>query len=295
MNYVDKVFNIIKEQMVSIMAADPEFYGKYNIILSNEQQFVKNKDRSPYNIYIVVKFMAASLVYGQTLLPVNINAIAEQNKIEVCQRLLLEYAQTYTLGDDINISAAENGDENDNSTYVIKQVYQSPQVMSNFNSVFEGFRSLFFMSGTFLVGKDSNPIKEITYYASADAETGTKINFVDASWNFSIQLDSQGFYGTDSITESKSKLGTLGVFVVLQVVSNDFCNKIKAIAFRDKSIAPNGIKEVFYLSIAFADDPVDSQGNVTTPYVQKMPFHMASADAKQSVGQFPLMTVSLTN
>lgn len=282
MKYIEKMMKIIQDQFLEVMSSDRDFYSRYQIELSNEQQYLKDKKREPNKIYIVVKFMPGSINFGQNIIPVNFNALGEGNKLDVCQRLLLEYAQRYNLGDPINISKTESGD---NNNYIIKQVYTQPQVLSNFNSTWNEFRSLFFMSGTFLIGKNSIPIKEITYFANETDEEGTVIDFINTAWEFSIQLDSQAFYGTDSRTTSKSKIGTLSLSIASYFVDNPLCNKILGIAFNDKTLAANGIKEKFYLTIKFAN-------GVT---VTKMQFSLANAASQQNIGEFPMISMAFTN
>ena len=43
--YIDRMMEIIEKQFLAIMADDPDFYTQYKIILSNEQQYIKTKDR----------------------------------------------------------------------------------------------------------------------------------------------------------------------------------------------------------------------------------------------------------
>lgn len=278
MNYANKMMEILEKEFISIMESDPEYYSSFNIILSNEQQYVKNVDRSPKTIYIVVKFLSATITYGQTLLPVTINAIGEENGLEVCQRLLLEFAQTYTLSNEINMS--DGKDE-----YIVKQIWQAPQIMSNFNIVEAGFRSLFYMSGTFLLGKNSLPITKISYFDDPASENGEDVDFITSSWQFNTQLDSQAFYGTDSRTISKSKIGTLILSLSFYLIDNGICKKITGIAFNDKEWAPDGIKSDFYLSLEFAGGKK----------IEKMRFSMASVNSMQNIGEFPLVSISLTN
>ena len=291
MNYVERAMQELKKQLLQVMSNDIDYYSKYKIVLNNEQQYVKDNNRTPHTIYIVVKFMPATVTHGQILLPININALGEENHIEVCQKLLLEFAQTFTL-QEINIPKEESGD---GYNYIIKQIWNSPQIMSNFNSVYKGFRSLFYMSGTFLIGKGSIPITSITYYNSANdnSEKGQKIEFINASWEFTIQLDSQAFYETNSRTKSKTKIGTLGVSLLFYLTDNTLCNKIIGIAFDEKNlttgdgtvVSNNGVHETFYFSLTFAN-------GVT---IKKMPFQMISASSVQNLGEFPMITMSITN
>ena len=282
MKYIEKMMEIIKKQFLEVMNNDPDFYGQYKIILTNEQQYVKEKDRQTNNIYIVVKFIPGSINFGQNIVPVNFNALGEGNKLDVCQRLLLEYAQQFNLCDPINVSKTESGDGN---AYIIKQVYTQPQVLSNFNSTWNEFRSLFFMSGTFLVGKNSIPIKTITYYENSDDTEGTSIDFINTSWDFSVQLDSQAFYGTNSRTDSESKISTLTLSIASYLIDNPLCNKIIGMAFDLEDLAPNGIKEKFYLTIEFANGIV----------INKMKFKLVNANSPQNIGEFPMISMTFTN
>lgn len=280
--YIDKILDIIQSQFLAVMASDPEYYGQYKIILSNEQQYVKIKDRNTKAIYIVVKFVPGSLNFGQNVIPVNFNALGEGNKVEVCQRLLLEYAQQFNLGDAITIPATESEDGN---RYIIKQVYTQPQIMSNFNETWNEFRSLFFMSGSILLGKNSLPITKIIYYDTESDEKGTDIDFITSSWDFAIQLDSQAFYGTNSRTTSKAKIGTLTVGIISYLSSNPLCEKVRGIAWDLADDAPNGVKEEFFLSVEFADGKKK----------EKMKFKLANVSCPQNIGEFPIISMTLTN
>lgn len=280
MNYIDKMMDIIKKQFIAIMEDDSDFYSRYNIILSNEQQYIKNEDRNPKSIYIVVKFAPGSLNYGQMLFPISFNVLGEGNKLEVAQRLLLDYAQTYNLGEE------EKWNEGADS-YVAKQVYTQPQVMSNFNTFSNEFRSLFYMTGTFLIGKNSMPIVGVEYFKelpTTTPATGEEIGFITTAWDFAIQLDSQAFYGTDSITKSKSKIGTLTFSMTIYATNSDLCKKIRGIAFKNTTNAPKGIKETFYFRLTFAD------GTET----DILEFHLSHVTSPQSIGDFPMMNAIFT-
>lgn len=282
MNEKNIIMDIIQKQFLKIMQDDPDYYKKYNIILTNEQQYVKKSDIKTDNIFIVVKLLEGSINYGQTLTPVNFNILGEGNKIDVCQRLLLEYAQTFNLCEEININKEETDDGNE---YIVKQVYTQPQVLSNFEETWNEFRSLFFMSGSFLIGKNSLPITDITFYENIDSEVGEKINFINATWDFSVQLDSQAFYGTDSRTTSKSKISTLVLNFTIYLCNNKICQKILGMSFNNKEWAPNGIKEKFYFDINF-------KNNLK---ISKMEFYLANATSNQNIGEFPLLSLGFTN
>ena len=70
---IEEVMELLTKQFAEVMTKDSEFYENYHIYLSNEQQYVKEKNREKGAIYIVVKFLPASLNFGQTILPISKN------------------------------------------------------------------------------------------------------------------------------------------------------------------------------------------------------------------------------
>lgn len=144
-----EIMRTVENQFNDIIYKD-SFYNGYFVTVAEEQDFNKIMDKSPMHIYIVVKFLSASINYGQILLPITITAVSEDRKLDVCKRLLFEFA------DRNNLRISED--------FTIKQFYTSPQVISNFEEIYDGYRSLFTLSGTFLINRNANPYKY--YYCS---------------------------------------------------------------------------------------------------------------------------------
>lgn len=260
---VEKVMEVIGKQFKSIMYADESYYDAFNIVLTNEQQIPKKKDYTANTIYIVVKFMSATLNFGQIILPITINAIGERNKIEVCQRLLMEYAQTFNLTEPTIVSN------------IAKQVYSSPTIMSNFNDLASGYNSLFYMSGTFLLTNNNNSVKSL----SIDS---VDIDFITASDSFDAQLDPKVFYDTGNFTKSVSKVATYTINITSYLFDNDFFNKINAIKFR---IASNvGIQNDFAITMTMKNDQVMT-GN----------FKLVNSSMSQNVGELAITSLTFTN
>lgn len=145
------VVDIIKEQFEAVLSTDPEFYSQYVFDIVNEQYFVPDEEREPNRIFIVIKFSAAQIDYGQDIMPLTIQAVSESNGLLAAQRLLLEYAQIFNL----------NTLMRDGKT--IYQNYTTPNVISNFEVVYEGFRSVLILSGVFLLSSNINRIT-LKYY-----------------------------------------------------------------------------------------------------------------------------------
>lgn len=145
------VVDLIKEQMEAVMSSDYEFYSQYIFEIVNEQYFVPNDEREANRIFIVIKFSPAQIDYGQNIMPLTIQAVSECNGLAAAQRLLLEYAQFFNLN-----TLMRDG-------YTIYQNYTTPNVISNFEIIYDGYRSVLIMSGTILLSNNINRIT-LKYY-----------------------------------------------------------------------------------------------------------------------------------
>lgn len=150
---MEEIVNIISNQFADIITINSDYYSNLDIYVVNEQYFNQIKDRKKNRIYVVVKFLAPSLDFNQTVFPIELQAISEENGLEICQNLLYEFAQKYNL----------KWDEGK----IVQQVYSGPSTVSNFNEIFEGFRTLFSMSGAFIITKKAN---YLTVYFIENAE-----------------------------------------------------------------------------------------------------------------------------
>ena len=109
----NEILQLIGTQVQSIINENQEVFAGYNFTITNELQFVKNKKNkdelknNPKTIFIVIKFLPATLNYGQVLMPIIINAMAEKNKLDVCYRLLIEYAETCVILSELSAAEAK--------------------------------------------------------------------------------------------------------------------------------------------------------------------------------------------
>lgn len=166
----NEVINIIKNSLLETMDENYYYYKDYNVILAKEQEFIKLKQAKPNAIYIVIKFGSASINFSQTVLPITLTAMSEQNKLDVCQKLLSDFVNKYNL------------ETNEDST--IRQIYELPVVTSNFNKVFEGFRSILFVNGYFVISKNAN------FYELESAKNDISYTYNEEYINnFSIEND----------------------------------------------------------------------------------------------------------
>lgn len=138
----DELVSIVRNQFVEVMEDNYDFYKDYQVKIGLEQQFIKQPNIDPKAIYMVMKFGATAINYCQSVVTCNISCISEQNKLNVCQKLLLEYSKKF------NLAKLNNG--------TIQQMYDTPNVQENFENVYEGYRSLLTMECVFVLTTSAN-------------------------------------------------------------------------------------------------------------------------------------------
>lgn len=269
----EKILELIGGQLQSIINANNEVFEGYTFTITNEMQFVKNKKNkealknNPKQIFIVVKFLPATLNYGQVLMPIIVNAIGEKNKLDVCYNLLIQYAETYNL------------QFNDDET--IRQYYSSPVVLSNFNEIGDGFRSLINLSGTFQISENAN---QVTVYYADDEENSKEVQAISASVSYDVQLDSNSFYGVTDRTKSRGRAGTFVLNLTMYLTDEDLCNKALKVMLGSEDY-PDGSDTSFYFDLLFKNGL----------RLNRQEFKLANFTFEQRIGELPVCTATFTN
>lgn len=311
-NY-QKIMNIFREQLSAIVSTDVEYYGKYPIVISNEQYYVSDEDRDPNKIYIVIKFLAATIEFGQFNVPVLINAVTEANSIDIAQRLLIEYTSAF------NQKTLKFGND------LIYQNYEAPNITSNFEAIYDGYRSLMVMSGAFLLSSNINRCKvryfdvyedncetvdtlptekkekdtliyndnyykwndklngndEEGYTGGYELYEGEYIDIINFTDSLDLTPDTQPFFHNNNFTTSINKYGTYTFNIVMYLTKDSLVNKYLKI--KSRKISNNA-------SFIFAIDYDDASLNMP-----RLPYKMISASSQQNKGEMPFLTLVFTN
>lgn len=125
-NYLASKLNELKEDDV-------------NIVVSDEQAFIKLKKLEPNTIYVVIKMLSSIIAYDGKIQPVQLMILSESNSLVIAKNLFTKFAETY------NLTSETVGSD------LIKQTYETPVVMDNFEQVGYGFNSLLYVSGTLFI------------------------------------------------------------------------------------------------------------------------------------------------
>lgn len=270
----DKILELFGTQLQTIINGNKEAYEGYTFTITNEMQFVKNKKNkedlknNSKQIFIVIKFLPATLNYGQVLMPIVVNAIAEKNKLDVCYNLFIQYAETYNL------------QFNDDET--IRQYYSSPVVLSNFNEIGDGYRSLINLSGTFQISENANQV-DVGYIT--DTEEVIQVPAISATLSYDIQLESQSFYGVSDRTQSRGRVGTLCLNLTMYLTDEELCNKALKIMLGYNEEYPKSSDTSFYFNLTFKNGLK----------MDKQEFKLANFTTEQRLGELPVCTMTFTN
>lgn len=253
---IDKEYliNLIRQQFADVINADDEL-KQFKVRVCEEQMFMR---KEPNTIYIVVKFSPATLTQMQKIMPITISAIGEHNSLNVCEHLLMSFAEKYHL--------------EFNQEKTVRQVFTSPSVISNFNEVFDGFRSLFYMSGTFLVSENANRVDVIF--------DGNKIETIEAVFECTVQLDTQPTFESKNFTNSVGKVATRVLSFTSYLTDVEYINNALKISVGDTSI-----DNKFYFDLQF-------KNGIS---LKNLSWKLSSMTINQSIADFPMIALVFTN
>ena len=114
----------------------------YEIEIDEEQAFLKIKDLKPNTIYVILKYLNNDKEDGAETQPIQFMILSEQNKMESARELFKAFASAYNW----KVEFYQYTDDQGTHTEYVKQQYTDPVVLSNFNPVTFGYRSVLYMS-----------------------------------------------------------------------------------------------------------------------------------------------------
>ena len=237
------IVEIIGEQLQVVWDAlketNPDLIGAVKgIEVSDEQSFNKKQDEQKLEqgfVYIVVRFGAGSINYGSSVTPISLYVLGTANKVKPTQLLLSVFASSWTtknLGQDLEVV--------DNS---MLQVWNTPEVVTNFNEIYADFRNLFRLTGNIVVGPAAVRVGELTYYydeyntqTSAWVEKEEKVSIMSFSDGFRSSLDTQPFGNTFGFAQSEVNFSTYTFAISTYLLDNHLSALILSMrGFRNRS------------------------------------------------------------
>lgn len=189
-------------------------FDDYNIEVFDEQDYAKNRSIKSKTITVIVKMLPSSLIYQAKTQPIQMLAITEENGISVANSIMTKMCEDY------NFVVTSEG-----STYT-KHIYSTPAVLSNFNLIGIGLRTVLYINATLLILDGVMDVNQLK------VKVGSMVDFLNleplsATIGYTMTGDTQPFDGNYAKTEKN--FATFCLTLNVASVKNDFteaCIKI---------------------------------------------------------------------
>lgn len=257
LNYND-IIVLINQQMRKVIDEDENLKDKIDIQVVNEVEYKRNKKKDPNKVYMVVRFAQGNETFAYTSVPFTMVSMGQMNSIELTQLLLMSYVTKYNL---------TRVDE-----YNLAQSYNTPNIVSNFNLVNEGMRSLFYIAGTFLISTLQNFVESIEC-------NGEMMDFITVQYDFSASPEPAPYWGGNGYTKSFVKQGTITFNIVSFLTNKQPLNDMLNIATKN-----GDMNNAFVFKIKFKNGIA----------LNNVEFKMTGLSLSQNLVEVPAVTITFT-
>ena len=278
------------------------------IIVSDEQFFRKKESSRELRrgtVYLVVRFSAGSINYATSATPISIYGLGTANQIKPVQLLLGTFASYWTTK---NMSQGLKTEVSD-----MLQVWNTPEVVSNFNVVDDDFRSLYRTTGIIVIGPAAVRVGTLTYYYGDNYANSETINIMAFQDGYHASLDSQPFGNTNGFVQSEVNFQTYTFSISTYLLDSQLTRDMLAIrGFRYRpggsystatgkySIADPNNK--FKLKIDFTNGfnnmPGSNETSSSSDPVKGDDFYtfykVVDSSTKQEIGGIPTLNITFT-
>lgn len=209
--------NLIREQVYSLK----ESLGlQYEIEVDEEQAFLKKKDLNPNTIYVLTKDLQNDLEIGVNTQPVQILILSEQDSLDIAKSFFSEYAKRYNF----NASSTSYKDSGNVTHYIwVKQQYSEPVVLSNFNTIDYGYRSVLYIACNLFIMDDVVDLHDLKIGVYNDGFDITYGNYKALTWNMSYSMtpNTQQTAGSNEfISKSVKSVSSLSIAITMPVTES---------------------------------------------------------------------------
>lgn len=253
------MFNYQGWLVAKFQEAIDELEFNINFKLSEEQEFISDKNKEPDTLYIVYKEMSGPNSFNVKSVPVQILLLSEENSLEQAKMIASKFASNN------NFLTTRDTD------VIVKHSYNTPAVLSNFNQIDVGVRSILYISGSLQI------ISGLLLLRSKHNNSGT-ITVYNDSWDEDVEIKYLAFNDTYSmntntvqnpeneLSMSKKSTSTVGISIVIPCYNNNFTRDLVRITTGDLqgnttfkiSYYLNDIlveRNVKIISVVFDDNP----------------------------------------
>lgn len=188
--------------------------------IAEEQDFLKdNFVVNPDTIYIVIKYLSDTKSINSTIQPIQLIILCEENSLEKSKIIF------NALANDNNwTSVLEN-------TEFVKFQFSNPVVLSNFNEVGYGYRSVMYMTCNLYIMED---VLDFEYIKIGNIDT----QFISVNIAYSMSPNTQPMSG-EYISSSSKSVSTLSISLTIPFLDNSTITDILDIIEETDSGADN--------------------------------------------------------
>lgn len=243
-------YNEILRQQLYSYQSELEL-SNFTFKVDSEQAFLKYEGNlDPNTIYVLTKNLQNDNSINVDTQPVQIMILSEQNSLDVAKAFFSQFGKKYNF-----IATSQSYTENEVSHNIwVKQQYSDPVVLSNFNTVAYGYRSVLYMAATLYIMYDVLDVANLTI----DGDAIEALNF---NISYSMSTNTQQLT-TEFIANSVKTVSTFAITMSVPMLSNNFVKKVLNILAESSGYDGNN-------SFAFAFDFALSDEDLTPINVQK--------------------------
>lgn len=260
------IINLISQEFYIIKNSNEDF-SDIQFEVGNEQFLSKTRMDAPNFIYILIRFNNSVTNFGQAVVNVTLEALGMNNEIDLTQKFLNAFTNEY------------NRVQSGNST----QLWLSPSVSTNMNPVYNGWRSLFIITGSIIIDNSLIKIKQLRFYPYENNEEFEEIEVIANSVHGENSLNPQPYSNTAGRAKSYGNFQTLGFSIVTYPDSEKYL--IQKIWQNLWDFTQSHSNDTFRFSFVF------SNYNSEQPTLIKE-FKLHTVDSNEKIGETPVLMAS---
>ena len=195
--------------------------SNFNFEVDSEQAFLKKKDLTPNTIYVLTKNLQNDNSIGVDTQPVQIMILSEQDSLDVSKAFFTEFAKKNNF-EAISETYTEDGETHN---IWLKQQYSDPVVLSNFNAVDFGYRSVLYISATLYIMYDVIDVSNVYVdYVNGD-KPYVPLNF-NVSYSMSTNTQQMAGSAGTFIASSMKTVSTFALTMTVPMLATKLVKKV---------------------------------------------------------------------
>lgn len=217
-------FNALLREQIILLKQDYEI--DCDFIIESEQMFIKRDVLKPNTIYLLTRELQNDNSIGVKTQPIQVLILTEQDSLDKAKGFFSEYAKRFNFIEQTSTYL----DSNNNSHSIwVKQQYSDPVVLSNFNTIDYGYRSVLYMSTTLYIMYDIVDLQTLT--TGNISVDGNEYKALTFDLTYSMTPNTQQTSGTtEFISKSVKSISSLAINITIPSIASNLITKVLSIA-----------------------------------------------------------------